>query len=819
MNKENIAKKNNIKQSVIMLLLSAILYMIAIILHSQTTFDQGDLAIIGMNGNNVGCSGVTAEDRISFVSFVPITTGTNLDFTDNGYERTTLGLWGDTEGNYRFTYTGTTIAAGTIITFVFDNAGGVVMPAGWAFAKLPGFTGNFNMNTGGDQIYITQGGTWNNPAGAHNATFTGGRFLAAFNTRAIWAADGTTQQSNLHPSCTCINFAVGAATDFVLYTGSLTATNRFDWYLRLTSSVNWTNQVNCTTYNTNFALLPASIPFTVSSSISTWTGAVDINWFNCQNWNPTRVPNEFANVIIPNGVPNMPTINSTAAFSDDFQDTARCNNLDLNGGKLTISGGSNTHVLSAFGNITISGTPNSELIMTDLNPASIDGKIFIRGNWINNKSDIDFKEGNGEIIFNGSNNQTISTVDVSGIEPFYNLTINKISNNVILNNHVEVGAASTAILSERTGFLTLSSRNIITGANYILVTNPSLGGIVGGSATSFVDGNLRRQTNTIDLYDYPTGEGTRYMRSAIRTTSTNLTEVEVNANNTGYGIYSPLEATLFNVSTMRWWDVTKISGTNSVFVRLYWNAAASSEGIFSVADLVVAHYSNRDHTGALSTLQWWNRGRNVANSSGLVPDGWVEANEAVATFSPFTFSSLTPINPLPIELVYFNAICESEKIKFSWATSSETNNKQFIIEGSDDLIHTNPIAIIEAISNSNSHTEYSYIYDGANRYTYYRLVQEDIDNVRENFNFLSIECNKENISLFIQNNQLEITGLSSNYKYTFSLFDISGKIISMENIIGSELAQIPISSITNGVYLVKLVNNTNNSITCFKFLY
>lgn len=792
--------------------------------YSQTTFDQGDLAIIGVNANNQACSGVTAEDRISFVSFIPITSGTVLDFTDNGYERTTVGLWGDTEGNYRFTYTGATIAAGTIITFIMDNVGGATLPVGWTFAKLPGFTGNFNINSGGDQIYITQGGTWTNPGGAHDATFVGGRFLAAFNTFTTWNSLGSsTQRSALHPSCTCVSFvASSGSSDFLLYTGSLTSTNRFDWYLRLTTTANWTAQGSCATFNTNFATIPAVIPISASISTSTWTGAVDNNWFNCQNWNPARVPNEFTNVIIPN-VTNNPIISATAPFSDDFQDTARCNNVTMNGEKLEIVSSAN-NILVAHGDLTISSTSGSELDMSDGTFATPDGRVFLRGNWINNLTENDFKQGQSTIIFWGPNNQTITTLDASNLEVFYNLSINKSSGSLTLNDDIEVGANSGDPMAERTGVLTLTNRNLITGAQNVLITNPTIGGIIGGSSASFVDGNLRRQSNTINLYNYPCGEGSAYMRAELRTTSTNLTVMEVDAQNTGYGTYTPLEAGLNNVSTVRWWDVSKISGTSNVNVRLYWTGTPASNGITNVSDLVVAHWSSYNHSGINSgPTQWWNRGRSIANSSGLVSDGWVEGSEVESTFSPHTFASLTSTNPLPVELLSFDVNCNNGIIDAKWQTASETNNHFFEIQGSSDAITYHVLQTVLGAGNSNSLVQYQLSLDNLLSDQYFRLQQVDFDGTSTVYPPLYLDCRRENMTIPLTISGSAITVILPNdiFYGSLNMFDVIGKNIYSTPITkgktGNNIIIPKPETISSGIYIISLIDESNGQKYNCKF--
>ncbi|HFC00749.1 MAG TPA: hypothetical protein ENJ53_08090, partial [Phaeodactylibacter sp.] len=238
--------------------------------HAQTTLEQGDLAIIGVNANNFGCPGGgtgslgivggNGEDIISFVCFKDITSGTVIDMTDNGWERASLNLFGDTEGTIRCTYNGGTIPAGQVITFVASNSGnyGCVTHPAWSFVSLntpAGSTNNFNLNNGGDQVYFMQGGTWNwgNPANStHDATYLGGRFLFGFNTSSVWQSLGmSTKKSGLHPDvipCFHMEPSTGQ-TDFLRYNGPTTAATQVEWIARIANAANWQSFADCTAYN------------------------------------------------------------------------------------------------------------------------------------------------------------------------------------------------------------------------------------------------------------------------------------------------------------------------------------------------------------------------------------------------------------------------------------------------------------------------------------------------------------------------------------------------------------------------------------------
>lgn len=223
------------------------------ILKGQTVLEPGDLAVLGVNTNTFLCSGVSGADEVSFVCFKDLETNTTIDITDNGWERVNPGLWGDTEGVIRLTRTGGTVSSGTVITIQFLNGGyNVLSPDNnWSITDLnppvPPLT--INLNSMGDQLYFMQGGNWNNPPGNHDATYDG-NILFGFNTLSVWAADGSTQQSNLHPQVTpCFHMEpTSGVTDYIKYTNPLSAATQLEWINRIRDAANWTSYSDCATY-------------------------------------------------------------------------------------------------------------------------------------------------------------------------------------------------------------------------------------------------------------------------------------------------------------------------------------------------------------------------------------------------------------------------------------------------------------------------------------------------------------------------------------------------------------------------------------------
>jgi len=80
--------------------------------------------VLAWGANMAGCGVTPDADELSFMCFKDILTGTEIDLTDNAWERQYANYFGDSEGTLRMTRTGGTIAKGTVITLQAQLIGG-----------------------------------------------------------------------------------------------------------------------------------------------------------------------------------------------------------------------------------------------------------------------------------------------------------------------------------------------------------------------------------------------------------------------------------------------------------------------------------------------------------------------------------------------------------------------------------------------------------------------------------------------------------------------------------------------------------------------
>ncbi|MEO5907342.1 MAG: hypothetical protein ABIQ11_11485, partial [Saprospiraceae bacterium] len=230
---------------------------------SQSVFQSGDAAIIGV-ATNLGLCGFTDEgDQVSFFFYSELEMGTNFDITDNGWENSNPGLWGDGEGTLKIWRIGPDLPAGTIITLETTNMGAgnwtydIVDPAdgGWLITYFngPGMGGPFNIEDVGDQIFLLQSPpftAWNNNgAGGDDATYNC-RFLFGFSTTGTWVADGSTNGSNLHPSLDPCFYMEAPDENFIKYVNPYTIAHKWEWSNRIVDPANWNYYPDCVAFLT-----------------------------------------------------------------------------------------------------------------------------------------------------------------------------------------------------------------------------------------------------------------------------------------------------------------------------------------------------------------------------------------------------------------------------------------------------------------------------------------------------------------------------------------------------------------------------------------
>ncbi|MCZ8169715.1 MAG: hypothetical protein ACK5RV_09635 [Flavobacterium sp.] len=436
-----------------------------------TVLKTGDLLLIAYDNTTTG-----ADDAIRLLSLVEINPGTSFIWANTTYE--TGGMpaanvrtdkWyrctAAPDGNLpflEFTYTGTTpipaasvfcintVSAGTGSTIsVVDATGTTYNSFTISGRNADGTTltshGSVNVSSSApDSMFLLQGFFTYDITGS---TFTG-TVLSGVQDGGVWyeLTDNLTaisgdnfRRSRKHPQLICASLQANTTTgayEVSYNTSSTTFTTGSRSYL-IGSILNYT-----TNWTTSLGTCPTNSPFiiTVADPFNRWTGALNTNWFDCNNWALLTVPDELTDVVIDATAGNDAVIDYTATNSDTFSDVAKCKDLTISGRRVQLQGNA-LNRLEVYGNLSLSGT--GILDMDDSNSSTVDGNFILYGNWTNAATAAQFQEGNGTVHFVGSAPQIINGNVHTNVEQFYNVVLDNdfntnISNNLFAQENLEV---------------------------------------------------------------------------------------------------------------------------------------------------------------------------------------------------------------------------------------------------------------------------------------------------------------------------------------------------------------------------------------------
>ncbi|MBN4051982.1 T9SS type A sorting domain-containing protein [Cytophagaceae bacterium AH-315-L13] len=380
-----------------------------------------------------------------------------------------------------------------------------------------------------------------------------------------------------------------------------------------------------------------------------------------------------------------------------------CNNMEIVASSASSSKAVVNETLTLNGNLTIGS--NCFIDLNDGTPRT----MKVAGNITNNGTGFE-TPANGTLELNGSTTQTISGTAIT-------------VNDFTINNADATGInLSTAITLDATGILTLTDGVINTSSTNILTlgTGATVSG-VDGSAASHISGPMDKNTNTDVLFKFPLGEEGVYKPVGITPSVADPHTFRAQAwndspNDGGYNPSTIASGQLNNVSTLEYWDVDRTSGTDLATIRLYWDSNSQVDDETS-ADLRVAHWNT-------TNSNWEDLGQTIIDTT----NNWIEV-EDINSFSPFTLGSDgSTNNPLPVELVSFDAKPKGMAVELTWETISEINNDYFEIERSVDGKDFESIIEIEGAGNSTSSINYSVMDENPiTGMNYYRLKQTDFD--------------------------------------------------------------------------------------------
>ncbi len=184
--------------------------------------------------------------------------------------------------------------------------------------------------------------------------------------------------------------------------------------------------------------------------------------------------------------------------------------------------------------------------------------------------------------------------------------------------------------------------------------------------------------------------------------------------------------------------------------------------------------------------------------------------------SGFSEIKITSAAVLPIELSKQNAICESDDdaIMLVWQTATEVGNDYFTIQKKDKTNNWVDIAEVNAKGANGNGAEYSYFDRDISGVHYYRLVNTDLDGLRQYFDVMSASCDGATsmdmsvVNPFTESLVITYTSLSSGGDITYTVESLDGKKVFSKTTKGqSNSITIPSAEWITGTYLITIQQN------------
>ena len=513
----------------------------------------------------------------------------------------------------------------------------------------------------------------------------------------------------------------------------------------------------------------------VPANTTTWTGAVDDDWFDRRNWT-NSVPSCACNTVIPN-VTTQPVIETGRVGGT--------NNIEIN--------------LSAD--------------LTFQNTAELD----VCGNWIDNGSIV---PNNGRVSFIGtSGNQTLSKG--TGREVFYRLRVDN-TDGLTLNSSAEA-----------TQQLQMDEGVITTGGNFMYLSNPNAASLVVTPANNrHIFGEFVREitASTAPTWVYPMGTGTVLEQANYANSGGLVNYDHVGMRFNSYGaaptidVPEPTEPGMFyNCADLSgYWEVNPYNGGPTGVVCGGYTADYTLT-LFPSANNCPAGYQywtvlTRDNNCSGSAFQALAPGTYTTQ-----PDPTTGIGRRMNSFSDKAVGGADVI--LPFGLLDFTGRYNKGVSELRWNAAADNSAKGYTLQRSLDAVEFEDVAFVPVSAGNKQNFAYDDFYETDASKLYYRLNVESQDGAfgRSNVLALSVPNGETAFSLY-PNPASTVLNLDYRVETTEDLLieviALDGRVVHTQtNALNSSDGQthVDIRNLVPGAYFLKLSQN-NKQLERFKFI-
>lgn len=329
--------------------------------------------------------------------------------------------------------------------------------------------------------------------------------------------------------------------------------------------------------------------------------------------------------------------------------------------------------------------------------------------------------------------------------------------------------------------------------------------------SSYVNGLVRKIGD--DQFGFPVGNGGWAANIGITAPTSRVSQFTAQyfrtSPNSNWSIESKA-GTINNVSDCEYWLLERPVGTSEVRLALSYDNTRSC-GVPDPSTLLVTHW-----TGTI----WEDKG--ISGTASPFGFASILSDVTFTSFSPITLGN-TGINPLPVELMSFEAREQEDGVLVEWSTIQEVNSSHFVIERSSNGTDFEEVGKVEAQGYSNATISYDWLDEEVKSQAtgsfYYRLKSVDMDESYDYSRVKQVEWSA-GVAAFSWNTvypnpfaeELSMSlSVPQEGQVQYEIIDPVGRtVMSGDKGVGAGLQDLEIpnvSQLSKGLYLLKVTYN------------
>lgn len=189
-----------------------------------------------------------------------------------------------------------------------------------------------------------------------------------------------------------------------------------------------------------------------------------------------------------------------------------------------------------------------------------------------------------------------------------------------------------------------------------------------------------------------------------------------------------------------------------------------------------------------------------------------ETNYTFPSGTQFISFGYTIVNPLPVELVSFDAIADHTKreVDLVWTTASEINNAYFTIEKSVDGMDWRLVGHVDGAGNSNELKNYKLLDPAPSEgLSYYRLKQTDYDGTETLEGIRSVNFAPNVVFKVYPNPSTDLLYIEGENIQSVEVYSVSAQLLKIEQQQAAASWTLQTETWANGIYYLKIRYNDN----------